>query len=207
LRLHEDYAWPYAEALAWMQRAADDVRAGGEPRLAVGSHSADVITLGRHAPESALLQRAALEARGVEVHRVERGGGATVHGPGQIMLYPVVDVRALGLSIPAFTDVLNQTMIAALAELGIEAVADVHGPGVYVGDAKIGSVGFRVERGVVTHGLALNVENDLTVFGLIEVCGRREAAVTSVSEIQPETILDEVGPLVVHHFRKRCVLP
>lgn len=178
--LQVEMAWPYDEALRFFAEQEARVVAGGPMTLAVGEHDRDVVSLGRHTPAADVLDEEGLLARGGLVHRVERGGGATAHGPGQLVVYPVISLARLGLDVPGLTSALEDAAVALLAELGVEASASAEDRGVYVRDAKIASVGFRVTRGVVTHGLALNVANDLEVFRLIATCGVRERPMTSV---------------------------
>lgn len=200
--------WPYDEALQWMDATRERVLAGGVMALGVGSHDREVITLGRHAPETQLLAPDALAARGVLVRRVERGGGATAHGPGQLVLYPVLSLPALALDVPRFTSRLERAVVDLLVELGIEAVPGQRARGVYVGGAKVASIGFRVVRGVVTHGLALNVCNDLSLFRLIDACGQGGQPVTSVAVLRPALNVDmrEIARCLTSHVRRHCML-
>jgi lipoyl(octanoyl) transferase len=122
----------------------------------------------------------------IPVVPIDRGGQVTYHGPGQIMAYVMVDLRRLGIGIRSLVTALEQAMIGTLAGYGIEAYAKADAPGVYVGAAKIGSVGLRVRRGTSYHGLALNVDMDLEPFGRIDPCGYHGLAMTQVA--------DEGGP-------------
>lgn len=212
LRLH----WPYDDALAEMRAVRDDVISGGPAHMTlfVGSHLEEVVTLGRHAPEAQLVARAALEARGVLVRRIERGGGATAHGPGQLVVYPVLHLPTCGLDVTSLTRALLGAAVDLAAEQGIEAepaFGDApgapRGAGVYVGDRKLASVGFRVEHGVVTHGLALNVDNDLGLFGLIAPCGREEQRMASLASLGAAPApLDRLAVRLGFHVARRCVL-
>jgi lipoic acid synthetase/lipoyl(octanoyl) transferase len=203
--------WPYDDALAAMRAARDAVVAGGPMKLFVGSHREEVVTLGRHAPESQLVMRAALDARGVLVRRIERGGGATAHGPGQLVVYPVIHLPTVGLDVPGLTRALLDGAADLARELGISAdVNDAAGDaGLYVEGRKLASVGFRVEQGVVTHGLAINVENDLSLFGLIAPCGRMEQPMTSFVALKngaTSWTLADLATSLGFHVARRCVL-
>lgn len=167
-----------------MERAWREVVEGGLMQVAVGSHVDEVITLGRHAPMSDVRDLEGLAARGARVVRVERGGGATAHGPGQLVLYPVVDVRRLGFSIPAFTRVLEEAALAFLVEQDLRGTFEEGKPGIYLDGRKVASLGFRARRGVVTHGLSINVDNDLSLYSYIVACGEPERQPTSVAAAQ-----------------------
>lgn len=117
----------------------------------------------------------------IPVIQTDRGGQVTYHGPGQLVLYPLLDLQRLGLGPRALVSALERAMIATLAVYGIEALAEPKAPGVYVKGAKIGSIGLRVRRGTCYHGLSLNVAMDLAPFARINPCGYRGLAMTQVS--------------------------
>jgi lipoate-protein ligase B len=151
-----------------------------------------VVTLGRSsAQEHVLLSRAALAARGIELFEIERGGSATFHGPGQLVGYPILDLRRLGDDVGRFVRTLEATVIETLAAFGIEAGRTVGYPGVWVGDAKICALGVAVKRHVTMHGFALNVTTDLDGFTVINPCGLGRP-VTSMAKVlgQPVAMAD-----------------
>ncbi len=205
LKVHLD--WPYDAALAQMRAARDAVVAAAHPgTVFVGSHREEVVTLGRHAPESQLIARGALDARGVLVRRIERGGGATAHGPGQLVVYPVIPLSRFGLDVPGLTRALLAAAVDLARDNGVDAEAclEARGAGVYTRDGcKLASVGFRVERGVVTHGLAINVANDLSLFELIAPCGVSSARMAALGD--SKSLIDQADRLALHVGR-RCVL-
>ncbi len=120
---------------------------------------------------------------GIPVIAVERGGQVTYHGPGQIVGYPLLDLRRLGLGIRELVVRIEQAMIDTLAEWNIEGRRREGAPGVYVAGAKIGALGLRVRRGCTFHGLAFNVAMDLQPFHRINPCGYAGLAVTQVSDL------------------------
>lgn len=193
-----------------MEQTRERVIAGGAMAIAVGEHDREVVTLGRHTPEHDVLAPAALEERGASVVRIERGGGATAHGPGQLVCYPVVDLPRLGLDVPGLTSALEAAVVDVLDALGVSAQPGGEERGVYVGHAKIASVGFRVVRGVVTHGLALNLDNDLSLFALIATCGRAARPMTSVARearrFFDETEREQVARSLARRVASRVVL-
>lgn len=204
-------AWAYDDALREMSSARDVAAAGGRMQLFVGCHREEVVTLGRHAAESQLVHRDALAARGVMVRRVERGGGATAHGPGQVVLYPVIHLPTCGLDVPRLTDALLGAAQDLVTECGVRSERTLgdaaRAAGIYVDGRKLVSIGFRVERGVVTHGIALNVENDLTLFSLIAPCGRPAQAVCSLSSLGVRRMkISRIVERLAFLSAKRCVL-
>ena len=129
----------------------------------------------------------------IEVVPIDRGGQVTYHGPGQIMAYVMVDLRRLGIGIRSLVSALENAMVATLAGYDIDAYAKPDAPGVYVGDAKIGSIGLRVRRGASYHGLALNVDMDLEPFQRIDPCGYHGLRMTQVADLGGPRSLDIVA--------------
>ncbi len=124
-----------------------------------------------------------LGAGDIPVVDIDRGGQVTYHGPGQLVVYPLIDLRRHKLGIRALVTALEQSVIAALAGWDILAQTWPRAPGVYVGDSKVASVGLRVRRGCSYHGLAFNVDMDLEPFSRINPCGFRGLKVTQVKDL------------------------
>ncbi|WP_275287578.1 lipoyl(octanoyl) transferase LipB [Halomonas elongata] len=122
----------------------------------------------------------------IPVVETDRGGQVTYHGPGQVVVYPLLDVRRAGLGVRELVNCLERAVIALLAELNVEAQARPDAPGVYVGEAKIASLGLRIRRGASFHGVALNVDGDLSPFDRINPCGYAGMAMTRVADLVPE---------------------
>ncbi|MCG6656382.1 lipoyl(octanoyl) transferase LipB [Halomonas campisalis] len=118
----------------------------------------------------------------IPVVQTDRGGQVTYHGPGQVVLYPLIDVRRSRLGVRDLVTGLENAVIALLAELGVEARARPDAPGVYVGEAKIASLGLRIRRGGSFHGVALNVDGDLSPFQRINPCGYAGMAMTRLAD-------------------------
>jgi lipoyl(octanoyl) transferase len=118
----------------------------------------------------------------IPVVRVDRGGQITYHGPGQLLLYVLVDLRRLGWGIRKLVHLLEQSVIDALHTFGVIAVRYSGAPGVYIGESKIAALGLRVKRGCTYHGLALNVDMDLSPFGRINPCGYPGLSVTQTRD-------------------------
>ena len=121
----------------------------------------------------------------IPVIQVDRGGQVTYHGPGQWVVYLMIDLRRRGWGVRKLVDTIERSIVLLLAEYGIDAAPRPEAPGVYVGGAKIASLGLRVRRGCSYHGLALNVDMDLEPFDRINPCGYRGLAVTSMARLLP----------------------
>ena len=173
----------YAEVLE-LQRALCRQRMAGEiseDMLLLVEH-APVITLGRGTRASSMpLPRVELERRGVEVFEVERGGDVTFHGPGQLVGYPIFDLRQHREDLHWYLRQLEAGLIGALGRLGIGARTRPGLTGVWTSGRKIASIGIHVKQWVTFHGFALNVINDLSYFDLIVPCGIKDVTMTSVS--------------------------
>jgi len=146
-----------------------------------------VFTIGRSGSRANLHADAAeLASRGVACIDVERGGDITYHGPGQLVIYPIVKIPAKGWGVADFIGLLEEAMIALLASFGVTGHTDGRNRGVWVNGRKIGFVGISVRRGVSMHGLALNVAPALDFFRMINPCGLKNVAITSMAEILAE---------------------
>lgn len=174
-------AWDLQKRLA-AARAADRI---GDQLLLL-EHPA-VLTMGRGADESHVLAPPALlEARGIELLRIERGGEVTYHGPGQLVAYPIVRLADRGLLLRPFVRALEAALTDTCAAFGVTAGRREGHPGCWVDPEgplprKIGALGLRIERGVTYHGIALNVSVDLADFGLIDPCGMPGIASASIA--------------------------
>jgi lipoyl(octanoyl) transferase len=162
-----------------------------------GEDSADEIWLLQHEPVFTQGMRGGPEhllAPGdIPVVQTDRGGQVTYHGPGQLMVYTLLDLARLGIGIRTLVTALEQAVVDCLAGYGIQAHPRRDAPGVYVGEAKIASLGLRVRRGCSYHGLALNVDMDLAPFARINPCGYRGLAMTQVSALGGPRTVDAVA--------------
>jgi lipoyl(octanoyl) transferase len=192
----------YREILS-LQRRLVDAKAGGalaHDLLLVLEHH-PVFTLGRRGVRSGLLVGDDfLAAQGVEVIHVERGGDVTYHGPGQVVAYPVVDLKKNGWKVTEFVGALEEIMIRTAARWGIGASRDARNRGAWVGGKKLGSVGIAVRREVSFHGLALNVDTDLRPFAWINPCGLTGCQMTSFKEeTGKDVLIGEVRETLILH--------
>jgi lipoate-protein ligase B len=160
-----------------------------------------VITIGRSGHASnVLVPREVLASRGIAVYEIERGGDVTYHGPGQLVGYPILNLRALDEDVVRYVRLLEATVITALGRWGIAAERVRGYPGVWVGDAKVAAIGVAVKRKVTMHGFALNVDPDLSDFDLINPCGLGKP-VTSMARLLGRAVgVAEVQPAVAHAF-------
>jgi lipoyl(octanoyl) transferase len=152
-----------------------DTRTASDPDQIWALEHPPVYTLGMNAK-----QEHVLAPGNIPVVPIDRGGQVTYHGPGQLVVYPLIDVRRLGLGVRALVVALEEGIIGHLASLGIEAYARREAPGVYVAGAKIASIGLRIRRGACYHGIAYNVAMDLGPFLGINPCGYAGLAVTDL---------------------------
>lgn len=133
--------------------------------------------------------------KGVRVYRTERGGDVTFHGPGQLVAYPIINLRGFGMGAKSYVRALEDTLIILLSEYGIMAGRREGYPGVWTDGKKIASIGVSVKNGITMHGCALNVNTDLSYFSLIVPCGIKDAEITSMksileSDIDMKTVSD-----------------
>jgi lipoyl(octanoyl) transferase len=142
-----------------------------------------VITNGRFgSDENYVLPVEQIEKLGVEVHKSDRGGDLTYHGPGQLISYPIIDLRAYNIGVKAYINSLEQVLIKVLMEFGIESYRKEGYPGVWTKGQKIASLGVSVKDGITMHGSALNVNTDLDGFSMIVPCGISDVVVTSMKQ-------------------------
>ena len=139
----------------------------------------------------------------IPVIHIDRGGQVTYHGPGQLVVYPMLDLRRRKLGPRALVDALEQATVETLADWGVDAHARPDAPGVYVGEKKIASIGLRVRRGASYHGLAFNVDMDLEPFTRINPCGYAGLEMTQVSELGGPSGLDAVADAFLPYFQAR----
>lgn len=173
----------YADGCALQERAARAVEGGAPDELLYIEHP-PTITLGRgSSPQQMLASAAELADAGIAVVRTDRGGGATYHGPGQIVGYPIVDLRRRDLGVRAYLRALEAALVTALRDAGVDAYPRPGLTGVWTASGKVAAIGVAVRRGVTRHGFALNVAPDLGAFERIVPCGLPEP-VTSLERLE-----------------------
>ncbi len=182
---------PYTEAHALQLERVEQRKKGAAGDTLILLEHPPVITLGRRAdPAGVKVPASFLERSGIESHRIERGGQVTYHGPGQVVGYPILDLRNLKIGVARYVRMLEETMIRAAADLGVDARRTKGIIGIYAAKGKLGSIGVRVTGGISFHGFALNVDPDLDHFDLIVPCGIPGQPVSSIA-----SELDEAPPM------------
>jgi lipoate-protein ligase B len=173
----------------------------GEDLLLLLEHP-PVFTLGRRGgKENLTVSEAFLEERNIPLVQIERGGNITYHGPGQLVAYPIADLPRRKLAVTDFVEGLESVMIRIAADFGVSAARDARNRGVWVGNAKLGSIGINIRHGVSFHGLALNVNPDLTPFSWIHPCGLAGVGVTSLAHAAGRRVpMDEARDSARKHF-------
>lgn len=165
-----------------------------------------VITLGARKTENRLLvSPQVLVQKGIELVNVRRGGGTTAHNPGQVVLYPVLKLQTLGLAINEYVRDLESIGIELLDKFGVECHRRKGYPGLWAQQRKIASIGVQLKHWVSMHGMAINVSNDLSIFGNIVPCGLEGVEITSVSrergtDISVDEVKDVLGRICMSHW-------
>jgi len=202
-----------APQVQWLGRVAYEPtwRAMQEFTQRRAEDTADQIWLLEHEPVFTLGMNAdvahVLAPGDIPVVRIDRGGQVTYHGPGQLVVYPLIDIRRAGLGVRSLVTALERSVIDCVAQWGIEAHCRADAPGVYVQRRKLASVGLRIRRGASYHGLALNVCMDLQPFQRINPCGYAGLEMTQLADLgapaDVATLAQQLAPLLVTRLR-RC---
>ena len=197
---------PYRDAWALQKRLVEARKADTIPDTVLLLEHDPVVTLGRSGKRDSLLHdEAALASRGVELVQSDRGGDATYHGPGQLVVYPILDLQPDCKDVRRFVRALEQAMIDTCADFGVPATRRDGDPGIWLRspDRKIGAIGARFTRWVSHHGVALNVNTHMAHFGLIIPCGIRDGGVTSLEiELGRALELDDVATRIAEHLAR-----
>ena len=160
-----------------------------------------VFTLGLNAAREHLL------APGdIPVVQIDRGGQVTFHGPGQLMIYPLIDIRRANIGVRKLVTALEQSVVDLAAEYDVEAAARADAPGVYVEGKKLASVGLRIRRGASFHGMALNVDVDLEPFSRINPCGYKELEMTDLHRLGIDLQMEDISEKILPHFLRHVGL-
>lgn len=168
----------------------------------------NVVTFGKHGNEEFLLaDEKRLKEAGISVYKTERGGQVTVHLPGQLVVYPILDLRKLRLTPKTYINLLCKAVIELLSLYGICGAQSIEYPGVWVATEKICAVGVRIKERITMHGIALNINNDLSFYSLIVPCGISGRGVTTMSQLLKKRVdFNEVEDQFISIF-KSLILP
>ena len=203
LKTHSRPAWIYADLDCTDYEAARDLQLRLVAARGRGIFDSDILLLMEHAPvftlgrrggrENLVVSELFLQEAGVPVVHAERGGDITFHGPGQLIGYPILDLRAAKLTVTGYVERLEEIMIRTAAYWGVHAARNRLNRGIWVGDRKLGSLGIAVRRGIAFHGFALNVNVSLEPFGWINPCGLHGVGMTSLErEVARQVSMKEV---------------
>lgn len=197
---------PYAEAFALQQQLVHERKHGQISDQLLFVEHPHVVTMGRNGrSENLLASPELLERAGIELHSTDRGGDVTYHGPGQLVGYPIFDLREWKRDVVAYVRALEDVLIGALAEFGVKSGRVAGATGVWVGDgdcaAKVAAIGVHISRWVTSHGFALNVETDLSYFRYIVPCGLMKP-VTSLRELGCNASRQQVLDVLARGFGK-----
>ena len=191
----------YEDGLRLQREAVDECSGTGREQLLLLEHP-HVITLGRAGDATnILLDEPTLESLSVEVHHTGRGGDVTYHGPGQLVGYPIINLRPDRCDVHRYVRDLEEVLIRSISTYGVQGTRIGGLTGVWVGDRKIAAIGVRIARWITSHGFALNVNTDLSYFRTIVPCGITNRGVTSLSELLGQELrLDDVARVVAANF-------
>ena len=165
-----------------------------------------VITLGaRESTNKLLAEDTELAQKNIELVRIRRGGGSTAHNPGQLVFYPIIDLKSVKIGVTEYIRLLETIGIEFLSLFGVQSQRRKGLPGLWVEDRKIASIGVKIEKWVTFHGMAININNDLSIFDMIIPCGLDDVVMTSVLEetgkdIKISVAKEELKKLRINHF-------
>lgn len=195
---------PYGDALTVQQERVELAMAGGSATLIFVQHPLTISLGASFHPENLREEPDVLTERGYDVVRSDRGGDVTVHGPGQLVAYPIVPLEPLGKDLHRWIRGLETWLISACAEVRVTARVFPPNTGVWVGEEKVAAIGIKVRRWVSFHGVALNCDNDLSMFDPVVPCGIRDYGVTSLSEVNGRTTtVQEMKPILEETFARQ----
>ena len=203
-----DYAAAYT-----LQLELIDKRRNGtlENDLFLVTEHQHTFTLGRNCDRKNLIvSEEFLRKKGIPLVRIERGGDITYHGPGQLVIYPIIHLRQSGLKVVEYVEYLEEIMIRLAIASGVVATRDPRNRGVWVGNRKLGSVGIAVRRGICFHGMALNVNTSLQPFSWVNPCGLSEVQMTTLShengrEITLDDVKSDLAGQLSHVFTRKFI--
>jgi lipoyl(octanoyl) transferase len=192
----------YADGLRLQEQAVNSLRTGeGAEQLLLLEHP-HVFTLGRGADSRNILATAdELESRSVEVYETGRGGDVTYHGPGQLVGYPIINLKPDRCDVHRYVRDIEEVLIRTVGEFGIRGERVSGLTGVWVGNEKVAAIGVRIARWITSHGFALNVNTNLDYFNMIVPCGITDKGVTSISRLLGQPVeLRIVAAAAARHF-------
>ena len=195
---------PYGEALALQKDLVLERQSGRVPDLLLLLEHPHVVTVGvgaRRSLKNLLVPESVLQAHGVELHQAPRGGDVTYHGPGQLVGYPILDLRPDRCDVHRYVRDLEDVLIRTAQAFGVQARRESGLTGIWVGQDKLAAIGVRVSRWVTSHGFALNISTDLGYFDLIRACGIEGRGATSLVSLTGTLVsMRDVETVLVEAF-------
>lgn len=192
---------PYQESFEIQKKCLEEVQQTPKIFL-LGQEHPTVITLGRRGK----IEKDVFSAGAISIVETERGGQATLHSPGQLVIYPIVPLQHINWAVKDFVRELEEITIETMREFGVDGVARQCSPGLYTSRGKIAFLGLKIEKGVSYHGLSVNISNDLNLFDAIRSCGVDQNELDQVSRYADLSAHDFFEAWV-RQFRKRCEKP
>ncbi|MCK4752917.1 MAG: lipoyl(octanoyl) transferase LipB [Planctomycetes bacterium] len=196
----------YRTALQQQLQLRDKRQKNQIPNSVLITEHYPVITLGaRKAANKFLTDRSSIEKQNIDIVDIRRGGGITAHNPGQLVFYPIMNLQQLGLGISEYIRKLEQIGSQLLTQLGIGTQTKKDFPGLWVNSEKIASIGVRVSKFITYHGMAINIQNDLSIFDLFVPCGLDNVKMTSAlkqtgKNFQMNQVKQHLSSLLIKHF-------
>ena len=195
---------PYGEALVLQKDLVLERQSGRVPDLLLLLEHPHVVTVGvgaRRSLKNLLVPESVLQAHGVELHQAPRGGDVTYHGPGQLVGYPILDLRPDRCDVHRYVRDLEDVLIRTAQAFGVQARRESGLTGIWVGQDKLAAIGVRVSRWVTSHGFALNISTDLGYFDLIRACGIEGRGATSLVSLTGTLVsMGDVETVLVEAF-------
>ncbi|MGE3974202.1 MAG: lipoyl(octanoyl) transferase LipB [Bdellovibrionales bacterium] len=191
----------YSQALDLQQQYVEIAREGPQAFL-IGFEHPSVVTLGIRATTNDLkISEEELQSKEVALARIDRGGEATLHSPGQLVIYPILPLQRLGLNVREFVEKLEMTAISFFGSFGVTTTKGVGAPGIYSMKGKMGFIGIRVKNGVSYHGISLNICNDLSLFQMIRSCGKEKENFDQLSQYGVNASQMQLFEIFKEHFQ------
>jgi lipoate-protein ligase B len=198
----------YQSSLGMQENAFQNLLAGiGEDTIFIVEHP-PVITLGAREIANKLLKDSdAIKQSGIDIFQIRRGGGATAHNPGQLVVYPIINLKRRNFGVSDFVHKLEDIGIELLKELGVNCQTKKGFPGLWAGERKIASIGVQIKKWITFHGMAININNDLSIFDLIVPCGLDNVKMTNAQiefgkKISMEEVKNTLKKILLNYFIK-----
>ncbi len=183
LHIYENYKWHYDQALHWLHHTYKLAKKKKHIFLALGSHSPSVITLGYNANHNHILNPLVINNNNIIIRKTKRGGGITIHMQGQLIIYTIISIPHFNININYFIKILETCMITTCKYWKINAYKQKSKIGIYIKYKKIGFIGLKNQYGIITHGISLNINNNIDIYAYFIPCNNNSTIITSLKEI------------------------